>query len=261
MKKWKCTVCGYIHDGDQPPEECPLCKASADKFEEVREEGETRYWKCTICGYIHEGDSPPEECPLCKAGSDKFIEVDADGADLPAAPRTVKKVAQSVVEPEVKKPNIIVRLNSIFHLHPISVHTPNGILPLALLMLFGGMFLRITSFEVAAYYNMVFTLAVMPVVLMTGYLEWQNRYRGAKSFLFIVKIFCAAVATLLLGVLVLWRFIEPGVAGPESPFRLIYLAMAAGMVVAVGIAGHLGGKLVFGGRELLSRTVVTSPKD
>lgn len=29
---------------------------------------------CTICGYIHEGDSAPEFCPVCKAGADKFIE-------------------------------------------------------------------------------------------------------------------------------------------------------------------------------------------
>ncbi len=29
---------------------------------------------CTVCGYIHEGDAPPEICPICKVGSDKFIE-------------------------------------------------------------------------------------------------------------------------------------------------------------------------------------------
>lgn len=29
---------------------------------------------CTVCGYTHEGDAPPVECPLCKVGADKFIE-------------------------------------------------------------------------------------------------------------------------------------------------------------------------------------------
>ena len=29
---------------------------------------------CTVCGYIHEGDSAPEQCPVCKVGPDKFIE-------------------------------------------------------------------------------------------------------------------------------------------------------------------------------------------
>ena len=34
MKKFVCTVCGYVHEGDQPPAECPTCKAPASKFKE-----------------------------------------------------------------------------------------------------------------------------------------------------------------------------------------------------------------------------------
>jgi rubrerythrin len=37
MKKFRCTVCGYIHTGDAAPEACPLCKAPASKFEAVVE--------------------------------------------------------------------------------------------------------------------------------------------------------------------------------------------------------------------------------
>ena len=37
MKKWKCVVCGYIHEGDTPPEECPLCGVGPEDFEEVTE--------------------------------------------------------------------------------------------------------------------------------------------------------------------------------------------------------------------------------
>ena len=33
-------------------------------------------WLCTICGYIHEGDEPPEVCPVCGATSDKFIKLE-----------------------------------------------------------------------------------------------------------------------------------------------------------------------------------------
>ena len=29
--KWKC-VCGYVHDGETAPENCPKCGATADKF-------------------------------------------------------------------------------------------------------------------------------------------------------------------------------------------------------------------------------------
>lgn len=37
MKKWRCTVCGYVHEGDTPPAQCPQCKVPAEKFEEVVE--------------------------------------------------------------------------------------------------------------------------------------------------------------------------------------------------------------------------------
>ena len=34
MKKFVCSVCGYVHDGDSPPDKCPTCGATADKFKE-----------------------------------------------------------------------------------------------------------------------------------------------------------------------------------------------------------------------------------
>ncbi|MBO6111631.1 MAG: NADH peroxidase [Lachnospiraceae bacterium] len=33
-----CSVCGYVHEGDEPPAECPVCHAPADKFK--KQEGE-----------------------------------------------------------------------------------------------------------------------------------------------------------------------------------------------------------------------------
>lgn len=35
MKKWVCSVCGYVHEGDTPPENCPQCKSPAEKFSEL----------------------------------------------------------------------------------------------------------------------------------------------------------------------------------------------------------------------------------
>ena len=37
MKKWKCKVCGYVHEGETAPEKCPVCKQPASAFEEVKE--------------------------------------------------------------------------------------------------------------------------------------------------------------------------------------------------------------------------------
>ena len=39
MKKFSCSVCGYVHEGTTSPEMCPLCKAPADKFIEQAGEG------------------------------------------------------------------------------------------------------------------------------------------------------------------------------------------------------------------------------
>jgi len=35
VNKWKCRVCGYIHEGPEPPEECPVCGAGKDMFDPV----------------------------------------------------------------------------------------------------------------------------------------------------------------------------------------------------------------------------------
>ena len=40
MKKWVCSVCGYVYEGENPPAECPVCKAPAEKF--VLQEGEMK---------------------------------------------------------------------------------------------------------------------------------------------------------------------------------------------------------------------------
>lgn len=37
MKKFVCTICGYVHEGDSAPEACPQCKAPASKFKEQAE--------------------------------------------------------------------------------------------------------------------------------------------------------------------------------------------------------------------------------
>lgn len=37
MKKWRCKVCNYIHEGDNPPDKCPLCGVGPDEFELIGE--------------------------------------------------------------------------------------------------------------------------------------------------------------------------------------------------------------------------------
>ncbi|MGV3026923.1 rubredoxin-like domain-containing protein, partial [Clostridium thermobutyricum] len=34
MKKFICTVCGYVHEGETAPEKCPVCGVGPEKFNE-----------------------------------------------------------------------------------------------------------------------------------------------------------------------------------------------------------------------------------
>ena len=40
MAKFVCQVCGYVHEGDQAPEKCPVCGVPAEKFKEMKGEME-----------------------------------------------------------------------------------------------------------------------------------------------------------------------------------------------------------------------------
>ena len=45
MKKFVCSICGYVHEGDSAPERCPQCKAPAAKFNEQAASAEIK-WAC-----------------------------------------------------------------------------------------------------------------------------------------------------------------------------------------------------------------------
>jgi len=40
-----------------------------------------KLWRCSVCGYVHEGDAPPANCPKCGATADKFVELSKEDAD------------------------------------------------------------------------------------------------------------------------------------------------------------------------------------
>ena len=44
LKKFVCSVCGYVHEGLTPPEACPQCKAPASKFIEQSAEEGKKVW-------------------------------------------------------------------------------------------------------------------------------------------------------------------------------------------------------------------------
>ena len=58
MKKWRCTICGEIVESDVRPDQCPLCKAAGEKFEEIVENGKMNWATEHVVGIAK--DAPAE---------------------------------------------------------------------------------------------------------------------------------------------------------------------------------------------------------
>jgi len=214
-----------------------------------------KQWQCTVCKYVHEGDEPPEKCPVCGVPAEKFVLLDDQGEPA-AAPETSKKdtktapaaIAEPTQAPE-KEPEPKTGFEKITHFlvkhhaHPVSVHMPNGILPAAVILFILAWLFGNSLFVKAGFINLIFVILALPMVLFSGVLEWQKKYNQGLTTIFKVKILAATLTTTACLVSVIWYMIDPEVLASSKAwvFILVNLVMLAG----AGIAGHIGGKLVF----------------
>ncbi len=60
MKKWVCPVCGYVHEGEEPPEKCPVCKVPGEKFKLQEEEMSWAAEHVVGVGKVFSNDVPEE---------------------------------------------------------------------------------------------------------------------------------------------------------------------------------------------------------
>lgn len=206
-----------------------------------------RKWQCTVCGYIHEGNEPPEECPVCGADRSKFVEIVSEKPveTQMDQPESDDKSMESKPEPAIfhSKLNSILDLMVKHHVHPISVHIPNGVLPASVTFIVLAAVFNFSGLSKAAFYNLIFVVLTLPLVLFSGYIEWQKKYRGRLTRLFKIKIISAAVVSLTAVILVVWLFIDPRAA--TSSGNWLFLLINLVMLAAAGIAGFIGGKFVF----------------
>lgn len=215
MKKWKCTVCGYIHTGDEPPEKCPVCGADKSKFIEITEE--------------EAKETPPTATKPLKSDPQKTVPESKDSAST-AKSTFIESAQQQMIK---------------HHVHPVSVHIPNGVIPMAVLFVFLSVVFQFANLATAAFYSLVFVLLTMPLVLYSGYNEWQRKYRANLNSLFIIKIISALIVSAATLILVLWHLLDPDIASTPSSHRFGYLFIHLIMLGAAFVAGFIGGKLVF----------------
>jgi len=235
MKKWRCTVCGYVHTGNEPPETCPVCGADKSLFEEIEEKAEA----------VSETVGQNETSELSEKKEPDKAETQAGEnliADTPADETSTSEISES-------KPariyNMLVRQLLKHHAHPISVHFPNGVLPMSVIFIILAVAFEMKDLEIVGFYTMIFVLITLPFVLFTGYLEWKNKYGGHLTKIFLTKIICALIVTGSAICAVAWRFVDPKVMDVYSPDRWTYVLLCLTMLGAAVVAGMIGGKLVF----------------
>jgi len=212
-------------------------------------------WRCTVCGYIHEGEEPPEICPVCGADRSKFVEIVAEENGEkksktkidPLEPETEANVADApgtTLDP-LSKYDRIYQLMVKHHVHPISVHIPNGLLPVSVLFIFLAVIFKLVGLSQPAFYNLIVVVLAMPMVIFSGVIVWQKKYNGAMTTLFLTKMICGGVVSLTAMILVVWSIVDPGVLSLTSTHLVAFLFVNMVMLGAAVTAGFLGGKLVF----------------
>ncbi|GAW91328.1 rubredoxin-like domain-containing protein [Calderihabitans maritimus] len=54
-------------------------------------------WQCSVCGYIHDGTEAPEQCPKCGAPREKFVEITTEAANLVQRARLTNQLLVSLM--------------------------------------------------------------------------------------------------------------------------------------------------------------------
>jgi uncharacterized membrane protein len=137
----------------------------------------------------------------------------------------------------------IIGLMVKHHAHPVSVHFPNGILPAAVMLFVLAWMFNVELFVKAGFINLIFVVLALPLVLFSGIIEWKKRYNQALTTLFKIKMMAAALTTSTCLISVVWYLIDPNVL--SSPKGWVFILVNLVMLASAGIAGHIGGKLVF----------------
>ena len=135
---------------------------------------------------------------------------------------------------------------AVRHLHPIFVHFPQGLFPVA----FGAFCLYFATgwreFEAGAFAMVLFGLLAAPVTTATGFFDWWNRYQAYMTSVLKIKITGAFVLMALAGPAVWLRAFHPDLAAlPLSGLGWAYFGLLAACAATCMVVGHYGGKLVF----------------
>ena len=138
-----------------------------------------------------------------------------------------------------------VKVN-VQHLHPIFVHFPQALFPVAFAALSIYLLTGVRVFETGAFVAALFGALAAPVTTATGFFDWWNRYQAYMTSVFKIKITGAFALMALAGPAVLLRAFNPDIAVlPLAGLGWAYFGLLAACTATCVVLGHYGGKLVF----------------
>jgi uncharacterized membrane protein len=132
------------------------------------------------------------------------------------------------------------------YFHPMFVHFPQALFPMALLLFGIYLFTGNRDFEVGAYLSLTFGLLIAPITIITGFLDWKFRYKAYLTRVFKIKIIGSFTLVAIATPAVLLRALIPDVTAlPLAAPGWVYAGLLAACVLNSIVLGYYGGKLVF----------------
>jgi predicted heme/steroid binding protein/uncharacterized membrane protein len=132
-----------------------------------------------------------------------------------------------------------------YHPHPVLLHYPVGAFAFAALMQALFILTRDASFELSAFYSLVFGFVTTFPTIFSGLFSWHVNYEDTFTPIFTAKIISSAVLVLTGGVCVVVRFLHPDVSGAGGAMTALYDALVFLNVPVIGIAAYNGGKITW----------------
>ncbi len=162
--------------------------------------------------------------------------------------------AESEPGPELEIPERLARLLKRFpmlrrHPHPMTVHFPIVFVFATAFFTLLYLLTGVASFEATALHCLWLGIPFTMVAISTGLYTWWLNYLAAPMRNVTIKKRLSLSLLTLMGILFIWRMVDPAVITPVSGAGYLYLLLVLLMFLMVCVIG-----LVRGGTDLSHRT-------
>ena len=127
----------------------------------------------------------------------------------------------------------------------MTVHFPIAFLMATPLFLILYAVTRNNSFETTSFYMLCLGVLASAAAIATGFFAWWVNYGAVLTTYVKYKILLSIVLWVVLGILVIWRFLDPVIIIQSGNLWWLYAILILSLVPLVTLLGHLGGKMVF----------------